>query len=282
MIRGLIVAITASLLLAACEKTVETPLGSDYSHPFLESISVSPEGFNTDTILVNGQINPQDLITISFVCSAAVANAMNLPAANVSYRITRPVDDTFYGSGLLRDDGISPDITANDGVYTDSIEFSIPRIEGGFFELSVTAVMENGNSSNTLKQRIPIFRSSRAPFLYDLSAPDSVILPPPGFVSLIFISIAASDSDGPGDIDQVFFRNLDSPSDTMRRFPMYDDGDVNGVSGDSTANDGLYSITVQLPSTTPVGTYRFLFEATDRFGLMSNAILHPLTILPNE
>ena len=96
------------------------------------------------------------------------------------------------------------------------------------------------------------------------------------------MSIAASDSDGVGDVREVYFRNLDSPSDTTKKFFMYDDGDVNGVSGDLIADDGFYSITVQLPSGTPPATYRFSFEARDRLDLVSVALIHPLTVLSPE
>jgi hypothetical protein len=129
---------------------------------------------------------------------------------------------------------------------------------------------------------IEVFRSSRAPAISELAAPDTVTLPPSGQVALIFMSVAAADSDGLGDIDEVYFRNLDSPTDTTRKFFLLDDGHVNGVSGDSAANDGVFSIIVQLPSGTPAMTYRFQFEAVDRSGLSSNAILHPLTVLGPE
>jgi len=134
----------------------------------------------------------------------------------------------------------SPDAIGGDGIYSGVVNFSLMRVEGGYFELSLSAVDESGNPSNTLKERILVFRSSRAPYLSGLSAPDTVVLPPPNLVSLILLSITANDSDGLEDIEEVFFRNLDSPSDTTRKFFMYDDGDVNGVSGDSVSGDGVF------------------------------------------
>lgn len=282
MNRGLYVVTILAIFLASCEKTVDTPVQPDYRTPFLTDLQISPQAFNTDTILLNGQTDPGDVITLTLQGRVRVDFPTGSTPPAVQYSVTKPSEGKLFVTGNFRDDGISPDTYGGDGVYSGTVSFPLKRVEGGYLELFVKAVDGDGSTSNALRQSIPVFRSSRAPLLSGLSAPDTVILPPPALVSLILMSVTANDSDGPGDIREVFFRNLDSPSDTTRKFLLYDDGDVNGVSGDSVANDGIYSITVQLPFNTPVGTYRFLFEATDRFGLASNTILHPLTVLPPE
>lgn len=283
MNRGLIVFVTLlSLLFLSCERTVDTPVETAYQHPFLSDLMISPGAFNTDTILVNGETNPQDIITLSMTATLRIDIPAGTTVQEVLYDITRPSDRTVWGNGYLRDDGIAPDAVAGDGVYSASVRFSIRRVEGGYFALSVRASTGNMSSSNVLHHQFGVFRSSRAPFLFNLSAPDTVALPPPNAVALILLTVTANDSDGLADIEEVFFRNLDSPSDTTRKFMMYDDGDLNGVSGDSTAGDSVFSLIVQLPSNTTVGTYRFLFEATDRFGTGSNTILHPLTVYRPE
>jgi hypothetical protein len=123
-----------------------------------------------------------------------------------------------------------------------------------------------------------VIRASHAPTIFNLSAPDTVLRPPVGQVRLIQLTIAAADSDGLDDIAEVAFRNLDSPSDTTRKFFMFDDGALGGVSGDTTAGDGTFSLVVQLPSGTAPGTFRFRYEAIDRSRLGSNVIIKPLTV----
>jgi len=94
------------------------------------------------------------------------------------------------------------------------------------------------------------------------------------------LSIKATDPDGQSDIQKVFFNSYrpDGSPSTGNPFQMFDDGNFNGQSGDSEAGDGIYSLTVQLPTTTQRGTYRFVFQATDRSGAQSNEVSHLLRV----
>ncbi len=282
MNRGFFYLFLLGLALSSCERTVNTPLDVNYAQPYLHDLDITPVSFNTDTIPVNGQTDPNDIIDLSLTCSVTADVHTAGHPATVTYTINGPGGSSVYATGTLHDDGISPDTNPGDGIYSGTVTFSIRRVEVGYFEISVVGGISDIVSSNTLRKIVPIFRSSRAPFLYDLNAPDTVILPPANQVLLILMSVAASDSDGPEDVRNVYFRNLDSPSDTTRKFFLYDDGDVNGLSGDSLTGDGIYSIIVQLPSATPAATYRFSFGAEDRLGLVSTPIVHPLTVLGPE
>ncbi len=282
MKRGFPVILLIAGLLNSCERTVDSPVDVDYSRPFLHDLAIYPEAFNTDTILVNGQTAPTDIVTLSLTCIVAVDDGPGTTSTTVRYSVTLPSEERLYGEGGLRDDGVAPDLSAGDGLFAGRVTFDIRRVDVGNFQLSVSGYHTPRFVSNTLQRQFGVFRSNRSPILSGLSAPDSVYLPPSGQVSLILMSVMAADSDGQGDIAEVFFRNLDSPSDTTRKFLMLDDGHINGTSGDSVANDGTFSIIVQLPSGTPAATSRFQFEAVDRSGSSSNTILHPLTILNPE
>ncbi|HLF15584.1 MAG TPA: hypothetical protein VI932_11915 [Bacteroidota bacterium] len=277
-----IIIILLAGLISSCERSVDTPRDIDYTRPYLHDLQIFPEAFNTDTILVNGEANPQDLISLSLNCIVIVDVVPGSAPATVRYSVTLPVEDRLYAEGTLSNNDISPQPIAGGGIYAGTVTFTIRRVDIGDFQLSVEGFHDPASLSNVVRRQIEIFRSSRAPAISNLSAPDTVDLPPPGQVSLILMSVAAADSDGLGDIRDVFFRNLDSPTDTLKKFSLSDDGHPTGVSGDSIANDGIFSIIVQLPSGTPAATYRFLFEAVDRSGLASNTILHPLTILGPE
>jgi hypothetical protein len=281
MKRGLPVLLLGALLLASCERSVDTPLDRDLTSPFLHDVQISPESFNTDTILVNGGTDPGDILHLSFDCRV-IADREAGTTPTVRYTVGLPADERLYADGVLKDDGIAPDQSPNDGIFSGTVGFSIERVNIGKFEVAIDGFYDPASPSNIVRRSFDVFRSSQPPAITGLGAPDTVILPGPGQVSLLLITLDVSDPDGPGDVREVFFRNLDSPSDTTRKFLLLDDGHVTGVSGDSVANDGTFSIIVQLPYGTPAATYRFLFEATDRSGLASNTILHPLTVLNPE
>lgn len=279
MKRGIPLFILAAALLGGCERSVDAPLDTALDRPYLHDLQIYPESFNTDTILVDGGSDPQDLLTLSFNCIVIADPAPGATAPTLTYAVTLPAEEELFAEGRLRDDGVNPDLSAGDGIYGATVSFTIRRVDIGNFEIAVSGYQSPGSPSNTVRRTVVVGRSSRAPVISDLAAPDSVVLPGPGEASLILMTIAAADSDGLGDIAEVYFRNLDSPSDTTKKFFLYDDGHVTGVSGDSVANDGIFSIIVQLPYGTPAATYRFLFQATDRSALSSNGILHPLTVL---
>jgi hypothetical protein len=279
MKRGLSLFLLSALLFAACERSVDTPADTDLNRPYLHDLQIYPGSFNTDTILVSGGTNPQDILTLSLNCIVIADKDAGSPTPTVRYTVGLPADERVYAEGFLKDDGLTPDLGAGDGIFTGKVTFSIERVDIGRFEVAIDGYYDPAYPSNTVRHSFDVSRSSRPPVISELNAPDTVILPGPGQVSLLLISLGASDPDGPGDIKEVFFRNLDSPSDTSRKFFLLDDGHVTGVSGDSVANDGTFSIIVQLPYGTPAATYRFLFEATDRSGIASNTILHPLTVL---
>jgi hypothetical protein len=271
-----------ALLLTSCERSVDTPVDRDLARPYLHDLQMFPESFNTDTILVGGGTNPGDILHLSFDCIVIADRVTGNPTPTIRYTVGLPAEESVFAEGVLKDDGISPDLSANDGIFAGKVSFAIQRVNIGRFEVAINGFYDPASPSNLVRRSFDIFRSSQAPVIAGLVAPDTVILPGPGQVTLLLITLGASDPDGLGDLREVFFRNLDSPSDTTRKFFLLDDGHVTGVSGDSVANDGTFSIIVQLPAGTPAATYRFLFEATDRSGLGSNTILHPLTVLNPE
>ncbi|HNJ73306.1 MAG TPA: hypothetical protein PL129_12430, partial [bacterium] len=54
-----------------------------------------------------------------------------------------------------------------------------------------------------------------------------------------------------------------------------------GVNGDATAHDGVYSERVSVNPSPPAGSYTFTFKATDRIGLQSAAIPKTIVIISN-
>ena len=176
---------------------------------------------------------------------------------------------------LLLDDGSGADVTANDGEFSGRLTFDLAQSDAGAFRIRVQALDGTGFESNAYERTLLVIRENAPPLLSSLLVPDTVLLPVTGS-SLVRMSVDADDPDGPDDIQEVYFRSLDS-SDPLRKFFLLDDGNSN-VSGDAVAGDGRYSIIVQLPSTTTRRTYRFAFQAADTFGDTSATLLHNLTV----
>ncbi len=116
-----------------------------------------------------------------------------------------------------------------------------------------------------------------APVVSNLIAPDSAKI---GVDTLITLHITVNDSNGLSDISTVFFNSFIPPDyhpSTNNPFLMYDDGLTND-DGDQIAGDGIYSLIVKLPNNAPTGVYRWEFQARDRGHLLSNKIIHNITI----
>jgi len=178
----------------------------------------------------------------------------------------------------LRDDGTGEDSLALDSVFSGLLEFQIPRSEAGAYRVEYLANDGNTYLSNLVAAAFFATRANSPPTLdtTSLDAPDRVTRPQTGSL-LVFMSIAAADSDGLADVRDVFFINLASMSQTPQF--LLDDGEQGGIpSGDLVAGDGVFSIIIQVPSTVPLGVYPFSFQAVDTFGDSSSAFIHDFTV----
>ena len=115
-----------------------------------------------------------------------------------------------------------------------------------------------------------------APVISDLIAPDTATI---GTSDLyLVITIKAQDGNGLQDIQSVYFNSYIPPNgapSTNNPYYLTDDG----KNGDLTAGDGIYTITIVLPSTgVNTGKYRWEFFAKDRSGALSNKITHYIVI----
>jgi len=117
-----------------------------------------------------------------------------------------------------------------------------------------------------------------APVLSDISAPDTVTLNPEADTPFI-LTVKVSDANGKGDIAKVIFNTYKPSGGITGASPieMYDDGST--AHGDVTANDGIYSRGISLPSSgVELGTYKFEFIARDKRGLESEKIIHNIVV----
>lgn len=178
----------------------------------------------------------------------------------------------------LRDDGQSGDGASDDGVFGLQISPAVLGTKCGVFTFSFRAVDASGGASVAVLRYTRVGVINAPPQISDLSAPTTISrsATPNTYV----LSIRAVDPNGTCDdgIARVFFNSFlpNGNAATGNPFAMRDDG----KEGDSTANDGRYSLTIQINAQAATGTYRFEFQAQDRSGALSEKIIHLLNVTP--
>jgi hypothetical protein len=274
----LFIIILSVLSLSGCEKKYNTIVDSLGNAPALSNASFSFSVVNTDTINIAGQSSrsSNDTLTIKGIAKVnVVSSAGEKEIAVVGYSLNN--FNSSFSDGMLHDDGIFPDVKANDTVYTGYVEFQIQRVVVGAFSLDLWSESTSGYISNTVILPLQIVRLNHPPVLSNLVV-DSLISLKGIDQNYFQITIAAMDPDGQADIRTVYFNSFkpDGSPSSGNPFYLYDDGDMNGASGDSKAGDGLYSLKVGLPSST--GTYQFKFSAIDRSNDTSNVIIKNIIV----
>jgi hypothetical protein len=269
---GALFIISLLLMAAGCEKPDGGAIDVGPYPPTLTNASLSPDTVNVDSLTPNNSV---------YTIRSAVSVQVGGKAVQVIAQLLQLNSSSTMMEIPLRDDGILPDLSSGDGIYSGSIEFEISRAEAGTYRVRFLAISSGGATSNIIDLALATTRANSPPFLDPLSliAPDTITVPPGG-ISLLVMSIAASDSDGLADIQSVYFLSPDGDNPTFR-FPMKDDGgtEPGPPSGDQIAGDGVFSILLSIADSPTIrGDYRFLFKAEDSFGDTSATVLHMITI----
>ncbi|MDH4070279.1 MAG: hypothetical protein OEV30_07630 [Ignavibacteria bacterium] len=274
-LRSVLGVLLIAILILGCEEQDLASFDPGGNAPVLTDGLISPDTINVDTLTPSDGLYP---LTLSVTVKAVDPDG---DLETVIARVLRRNGSGTLVETRLVDNGTGGDLTPGDSVYSGVLNFSIQRADAGFYAIEFLSSDEGSRLSNLLGRAFLASRSNSAPTLDtgSLIAPDSVSRPATGS-SLVFMSIAAADSDGLADVRNVFFINLASQSQTPQF--LLDDGGVpqpGGVtSGDLLAGDGVFSIVIQVPSTIPLGVYPFSFQAEDTFGDSSAAFIHNLTI----
>ncbi|UCE04803.1 MAG: hypothetical protein JSW07_14415, partial [bacterium] len=179
----------------------------------------------------------------------------------------------------LVDDGTHGDIITRDGIYTTGINVDFAQEQAGTYTLIFKAIDLSGNESEILSHELTVIAGEEniPPTITD------VILP------LVFdikdtigylISIKANDPQGLDDIEllvlQIFppTNNIPVLKDTL-----WDDGQ----NSDAIAGDGIYSQIIKPAfSKSVIGKFSFHFQAFDKSGGESNAIIEVIDVVNKE
>lgn len=189
--------------------------------------------------------------------------------AEVHFDIIKSGSTTPVISGFLLDDGTSGDVIPKDGRFTAQIQGSLFQNDSGEFNLEISATDKNGNASNSLQTRIFVRdgAENNLPEIVSVSVPVTVLL---DSLFEFLIEVEVSDADSLDDIAYVFsqFFPPAHPNPT-RQDTLLDDG----LSGDVTAGDGIYSITLSSGLIKEASDHFLRFQAEDKSGNRSLAVV---------
>jgi|GEM_PF-1747212 len=178
----------------------------------------------------------------------------------------------------MLDDGTGGDVIAGDGTFSALLQVPSSGDTVLDYTLSFQARDKAGLQAPPVSRRM-IVGFDDSPFISNLIAPRQVVLNPDQS-TLIQITLDVRDPQGLGDIVLVQFRSFLPNGQEAGNSPieLFDTG--NAQVGDEAAGDGIYSRIVFLPPTgVMLGDFRWLFEARDSSGAVSNIIEHILTVV---
>ena len=237
--------------------------------PQIRSAALKPATVNSDTINIAPERKPEDILPYSLIITARIVHPSGgdqIVEPGVTF--SRSNRDPHISSASLHDDGIYPDLSAADSIFSGRLQFSLKRSEIGSFFAEVFAFDAQGYASNTLRVQFTLLRLNQPPTISNLAAPDTVHL---SSQSSFVITAAASDPDGLSDILSV---TRTTPSNLVLFL------NDNGANGDLTAGDGIFTETVSLSPNQPIDSYEFTFKATDRSNAISQVITKTIVVAP--
>ncbi len=192
--------------------------------------------------------------------------------------------DSIY----LFDDGSHGDIISDDDIWMRKIDnaisteltYTILSTDTGTVFMSFNA--QYGDSIESVLDSISLLGNIK-PYIIGIDAPSILVRPATGSDTLV-IKCAVSDSNGIGDIRWVGFRSYSVELDSFMAGGLYiylfDDGGNNPdlTSGDLIENDGIFTNSIQFPSTATVGNFDWIFRAQDHQLEFSDMITHRIII----
>ncbi len=254
-------------LVAACD-SAPGPEELGLRPPLLQDFTFSPQR------VVFGVLPPEQIVGDSVRVPlelSVVAFGTQSPIEEVSYVVQSPFSSFEpIATGTMQPQG------NNRYAATTTITFS--ALEVASYPIVVYAVDQARRVSGEVRGQINyirIFEPGEPPVIDEVVAPDTLQRPAVGQPAVMLPLIAVvSDPDGLSDVEKVEFWNVDTPNN---RFDLCDDGGgqpcgVAADSGDETAGDGRYTLTVFIASTNTLGANTFAFQAIDRAGLRSEIV----------
>ena len=261
---------SALLLIPGCEKTSDYVISQDVIPFSLKNFSVTPDTFfiENEPLIVSESDSSVLLRVLIHGESSPLFLTPGTPPPILKVQLFRDLRSSPLTSLIINDNGANLDSVANDHRYRGELSFLTPRSLSGRLFIVATAEVKTGWNSNSIVVPITLIGRADAPVIRSVTMPDTVSLGTTN--QLITLSLSVEDPNGSDDISRVFFNSYlpnGNPS-SGNPFLLNSQG------------SGLYSLTIMLPPTAAVGSYRFDFQAIDRSGLSSQIESKTLVVLP--
>ena len=235
----------------------------------VRSVVLSAYTFDTDTISVTPgrEKSPDDPISVNFTVTVVKDVSAATPIATLRCDVLTEREGTTLAT---------VDLPVGSGSSASGVvKLSLRRGHvDSLLSFVNDSAADNKLSLNPVISRINIIAGKRPPHFCGITMPDSAKLPATDFIVLT-IQACVNDSSGLKDIKRVYFNSFlpDGKPSTGNPFLLTDFG----VDGDLVANDGTYTLQIQLPSTAQKGLYRFEFYVFD-YGKQSDLTSHTLFV----
>jgi hypothetical protein len=267
------------LFVQSCEKIDGANTPEVTESPYIKLVDISPLKINTDSLNLQSVKNPEDTVNlkINFTLTEENSNDETLLIKFFKYELSN-IDEAFKDySGEVTTTKTT--LANNKGyLHSGTISVAIRRQDIGNYSFKLYGIDSKNRTSNSIVTNIIVIRENHSPVIENVIAPDTINISE-GTQKYTFIA-KVSDLEGLSDIKKVFFNSFkpDGTGATGNPFQMFDDGNKTGTSGDDTANDGSYSLTIQITQQNPKGKYRFDFYATDKSDSTSKVYSHYIVV----
>jgi hypothetical protein len=250
--------------------------------PIVQHVDVSPSALEVNKI--SSQFNPNDPVDTNIIVKATIGDDANSLGTDQTMCTVYNSNGTMLTQQELSDNGIPPDVQANDGIFSGEVHLHFLKKDIGRYTVQTQALGQSNLKSNVFISYINIENTAdNAPVLESISSPDSAIIPEGLDSTIIKISVVATDSQGLSDIISVQGTLLSSDGLEQIKFSFYDDG--GGIprppfdlpSGDSLMHDGRFTALV-LCTKSDVGNFTLKVQATDSAQALSNVLTQQLIV----
>ena len=183
----------------------------------------------------------------------------------------------FFNTGNFEEHG---DLFADDSIYTIRLDSTFAAGKQGPFIFHYY-VEDSFNELNQADVTSNIEIENLVGTILATSVPDSIAKPlTPGNTVPFELNAVVTDPQGLTDIDSVYFLS-EKPDGTFAgngfRFQLLDDGNQS-QSGDDIANDGEYSIVIEIASSNDPGIYIFHFYMRDQVRQLTNVVQDSIVV----
>ena len=254
-----------------------TDRSGNHAEALSDSIQVEDDFANGPPVL--GEIQVPELLESDSLFEVRFSAQIEDPQGlgdidSAEIRIYPPLSAVPIFRSELRDDGTGGDVSAQDGIFSLTLDLSDTLKGLGPHQVRFQAWDSQGAASLPVVKSITIKGHNDPPVLSGLNADDIVSRQNP---NPFLISIDVKDQQGLPDIRRVYF-NSTKPNGkpaSGNPFIMHDDGQA----GDEVAGDGTYSLAIQISVRNSLGEYRFTFYAEDLSGAVSEPLTHILIVV---